>query len=154
MAHTFAEIVVATVIGLSLAPGGALAHRSLVFLVDMRLKAAPIMCIFLLSTWLSVHVVVATNSWLCDFSFVVVSSFRVLAARLACAPSLVSLELAGPSHTNGRWRHAHWCADTVMLANSMILVVMCSVPDVNPSVVDNKEFVFPEVLRRSVSQAT
>ena len=77
-------------------PGCAWAHRSLVYLVDMWLEAAPtankvvaelvgeiklgvVMCIILQCTWLSVHVVVATSSWLCDFSFVVVSSFRLFA---------------------------------------------------------------------------
>ena len=45
---------------------------------------------------------------------------------------------------------AHWCADAAMWANlsvppSMVLVIMGSLPNVNPAVVDNKEFVFPEI---------
>ena len=45
---------------------------------------------------------------------------------------------------------AHWCARMAMWANfslppSMVLVIMCSLPNVNPSVVYNKEFVFPGI---------
>ena len=51
------------------------------------------------------------------------------------------------------------CADAAMLANfaflpSVLLVIMFSVPNVYPSVVDNKEFVFPEMRRPSARRAT